>query len=44
MVARRADERWLWSATHQGGIPGFPAMGGEIKMSGATVYYFKTVA
>ena len=31
---------WLWSATHQGDIPGFPATGGEIRMSGATVYYF----
>jgi predicted ester cyclase len=31
---------WLWSATHTGDIPGFPATGGNIKMSGATVYYF----
>jgi predicted ester cyclase len=31
---------WLWSATHQGDIPGFPATGSEIRMSGATVYYF----
>jgi steroid delta-isomerase-like uncharacterized protein len=31
---------WLWSATHKGEIPGFPATGKPIKMSGATVYYF----
>jgi len=31
---------WLWSATHKGDIPGFPATGAQIKMSGATVYYF----
>jgi predicted ester cyclase len=31
---------WLWSATHKGDIPGFPATGNNIKMSGATVYYF----
>ena len=31
---------WLWSATHKGDIPGFPATGKQIKMSGATVYYF----
>jgi steroid delta-isomerase-like uncharacterized protein len=31
---------WLWSATHKGDIPGFPATGNIIKMSGATVYYF----
>ena len=31
---------WLWSATHKGDIPGFPATGEQIKMSGATVYYF----
>ena len=32
---------WLWSATHIGDIPGFPATGQRIKMSGASVYYFK---
>ncbi len=32
---------WLWSATHKGDIPGFPATGKQIKMSGATVYYFE---
>jgi steroid delta-isomerase-like uncharacterized protein len=31
---------WLWSATHKGDIPGFPATGKTIRMSGATVYYF----
>ncbi|MGA7978843.1 MAG: ester cyclase [Chromatiaceae bacterium] len=31
---------WLWSAAHKGDIPGFPATGKQIKMSGATVYYF----
>ena len=30
---------WLWSATHRGDLPGFPATGNNIKMSGATVYY-----
>jgi steroid delta-isomerase-like uncharacterized protein len=30
---------WLWSATHKGDLPGFPATGRNIKMSGATVYY-----
>lgn len=31
---------WLWSATHQGSLPGFPATGKTIRMSGITVYYF----
>jgi len=31
---------WLWSATHKGDFPGFPATGRTITMSGATVYYF----
>lgn len=31
---------WLWSGTHKGDIPGFPATGKTIRMSGATVYYF----
>ena len=31
---------WLWSATHLGDIPGFPASGKSLKMSGATVYQF----
>ena len=32
---------WLWSGTHQGDLPGFPASGRQISMSGATVYYFE---
>ncbi len=32
---------WLWSGTHQGDLPGFPASGRRISMSGATVYYFE---
>ena len=31
---------WLWTASHRGDIPGFPATGKNVKMSGATVYYF----
>jgi steroid delta-isomerase-like uncharacterized protein len=31
---------WLWSATHTGDYPGFPASGQRISTSGATVYYF----
>lgn len=31
---------WLWSATHLGDLPGFPATGATIRMSGATVYAF----
>lgn len=31
---------WLWHATHQGDLPGFPATGMTIRMSGATVYAF----
>ncbi len=32
---------WLWTGTHLGDMPGFPATGKLIKMSGATVYYFE---
>ena len=32
---------WLWSATHKGDIPGLSATGKQIRMSGATVYYFE---
>jgi steroid delta-isomerase-like uncharacterized protein len=32
---------WLWTATHEGDIPGFPATGKTIEMSGATLYYFE---
>lgn len=30
---------WHWVATHKADLPGFPATGKEIRMSGATVYY-----
>ncbi len=32
---------WLWAATHRGDLPGFPASGQTIRMSGATVYLFE---
>ena len=32
---------WTWKATHQGDIPGFPASGKSIAMSGATIYSFE---
>lgn len=35
---------WLWSATHTGDLPGFPATGQHITMSGATVYSFDSRA
>lgn len=31
---------WLWSATHSGDLPGFPATGKTTQMSGVTVYDF----
>ena len=31
---------WLWVATHSGDLPGFPATGQTVRMSGATVYHF----
>ncbi len=31
---------WLWTATHLADIPGFPASGKALHMSGATVYLF----
>ncbi|MER2535414.1 MAG: ester cyclase [Rhizobiaceae bacterium] len=31
---------WLWSGTHLGDVPGFPATGRRITMSGATAYRF----
>jgi steroid delta-isomerase-like uncharacterized protein len=31
---------WLWQGTHLGDIAGFSASGKQIRMSGATVYYF----
>lgn len=32
---------WLWAATHKGDIPGFPATGRRINMSGMTLYSFE---
>lgn len=32
---------WLWSGTHRGDLPGFPASGRRIRMSGITVYDFE---
>ena len=32
---------WLWSGTHAGDLPGFPATGRFVRMSGATVYDFE---
>ncbi len=31
---------WVWSATHLGDFPGFPASGRRLHMSGATQYGF----
>ena len=31
---------WLWSGTHLGDLPGFPATGKTLRMSGATAYQF----
>ena len=31
---------WLWAAAHLGDLPGFPATGKTVRMSGATVYGF----
>jgi len=31
---------WLWQGTHLGPIAGFQASGKQLRMSGATVYYF----
>jgi steroid delta-isomerase-like uncharacterized protein len=39
--ADRVVMTWHWNATHQGDIPGFPATGNTIRMSGATVYYIE---
>jgi predicted ester cyclase len=32
---------WLWAATHLDDIPGFPATGRRLQMSGATVYFLE---
>jgi len=37
----RVAMTWRWVATHKGDLPGFPATGKEIRMSGATVYYVR---
>jgi steroid delta-isomerase-like uncharacterized protein len=31
---------WRWTGTHLADLPGFPACGRRITMTGATVYYF----
>jgi steroid delta-isomerase-like uncharacterized protein len=31
---------WTWAASHKGDIPGFPATGARLTMSGLTVYDF----
>lgn len=31
---------WLWTGTHLGDFPGFPATGRKLAMSGATSYFF----
>ncbi len=31
---------WNWTATHRGDLPGFPATGQRVAMSGVTVYSF----
>lgn len=31
---------WSWTATHLGDMPGFPASGHPIRMTGATLYTF----
>lgn len=32
---------WLWTGTHDGDMPGFPATGNVVSMSGLTIYYFE---
>ena len=31
---------WFWTGTHRGDIAGFPATNKQLRMSGATVYFF----
>lgn len=42
MVAdhHRVAVAWTWMGTHLGDLPGFPASGRPLSMSGLTVYYF----
>ena len=35
----RLAATWLWTATHTGDFPGFPATGQSVRTSGVTVYY-----
>lgn len=37
---RRVAVAWTWTGTHQGDLPGFPASGRAITMSGLTLYSF----
>ena len=32
---------WFWTGIHEGDLPGFPASGKTIAMSGLTLYYFE---
>jgi steroid delta-isomerase-like uncharacterized protein len=32
---------WFWTGTHTGDLPGFPASGKVVEISGMTVYYFE---
>ncbi len=43
MVAEpnRVVASWFWKGTHKGDLPGFPATGKTISMSGLTIYNFK---
>ena len=36
----RVMAMWTWHGTHKGDLPGFPASGRSISMTGATIYYF----
>jgi steroid delta-isomerase-like uncharacterized protein len=38
--ADRVVAAWLWTATHLGDFPGYPASGKPLRMSGITVYDF----
>jgi len=42
MVAdhQRVAVAWTWTGTHLGDLPGFPASGRPMTMSGLTVYHF----
>ena len=39
--ADRVAVSWTWEATHLGDLPGYPASGKTISMSGLTVYDFE---